>query len=151
MQTTVNKLLAFGVAGSFYDNSPRIVDSYIVSGGAICNAFTVSSADPAKATLGGSGVFAGIAVNTKEYAITGLTASMAFEDGANAQLCTEGRIVLQLPNAVTVGQAAFFNTTTGVIQPGTSGATVTGCTEIVGSKFVLVNALANEVSVLQLG
>lgn len=151
MQTTVNQKLAFGVPGSFYDNSPRRVDPYTVEEGAIALAYTVNASDPTKAVLGGDGVFAGIAVNTKEYIIDGLTASMAFREGDIAQCATMGRVVLKLGDAVSVGDACFYNETTGALKPGTSGATVDGYIEIPNSKFVIVNALANEYSVLQLG
>lgn len=151
MQTTVNTKLAFGVPGSFYDNSPRRVDPYTVEEGAIGLAYTVNSSDSSKADMGGTGVFAGIAVNTKEYVINGLTASMAFRAGDTAQLATMGRIVLKLADAVTIGQACFYNETTGELKPGTAGATISDYVEIPGSRFVLVNALANEQSVLQLG
>lgn len=151
MQTTVNQKLAFGVPGSFYDDSPRRVDPYTVEEGAIGLAYTVNSSDPSKADLGGTGVFAGIAVNTKEYIINGLTASMAFRSGDIAQCATMGRIVLKLADAVSIGDACFYNETTGALKPGTSGATISDYVEIPGSKFVLVNALANEQSVLQLG
>lgn len=150
MQTTVNQKLAFGVPGSFYDSTERRVDPYTVEEGAIALAYTVNSSDASKADLGGEGVFAGIAVNTKEYIIDGLTASMAFREGDIAQLATRGRIVLKLADAVTVGQACFYNKTTGALKPGTSGATIEGFVEIAGSQFVLFNALANENSVLQL-
>ncbi|MBP5789222.1 MAG: hypothetical protein J6W29_03205 [Neisseriaceae bacterium] len=151
MQTTVNQKLAFGVPGSFYDDSPRRVDPYTVEEGAIGLAYTVNSSDASKADLGGTGVFAGIAVNTKEYIIDGLTASMAFREGDIAQCATMGRIVLKLGDAVTIGQACFYNETTGALKPGTAGATISDYVEIPNSKFVLVNALANEYSVLQLG
>lgn len=150
MQTTVNQKLAFGVPGSFYDNTGRRVDPYTVEEGAIALAYTVNSSDPSKADLGGDGVFAGIAVNTKEYIINGVTASMTFREGDIAQLATRGRIVLKLSDAVTVGQACFYNETTGALKPGTAGATITDYVEIKGSQFILVNALANENSVLQL-
>lgn len=151
MQTTVNQKLAFGVPGSFYDDSPRRVDPYTVEEGAIGLAYTVNSSDASKADLGGTGVFAGIAVNTKEYIINGIGASMAFREGDIAQCATMGRIVLKLADAVTIGQACFYNETTGALKPGTAGATISDYVEIPNSKFVLVNALANEYSVLQLG
>lgn len=151
MQTTVNQKLAFGVPGSFYDDSPRRVDPYTVEDGAIGLAYTVNSSDASKADLGGTGVFAGIAVNTKEYIINGITASMAFRNGDIAQCATMGRVVLKLADAVTIGQACFYNETTGALKPGTAGATISDYVEIPNSKFVLVNALANEYSVLQLG
>lgn len=151
-QTTVNKKLAFGVPGDFYDaDSPRRVDPKTVSGGGIGLFYTVDTTDPSKAVLGGTGVLAGIAVNSKEYIVNGLSASTAFRDGDKAQICSMGRIVMQLETPVTVGMAAYYNTTTGVIEAAAPASTFEGWVEIPGSMFVEVNALANELSVLQLG
>lgn len=150
-QTQVNIKQAFGVVGDFYDDSPRRVDPYIVAGGSIGQYFTISTDDPKLATVGGAGIPGGIAVNSKEYALAGLSASLTFANGAIAQLCSMGRVVVAATTAVTIGQTAFYNTTTGAIAAGTAGAEMAGHKEIVGSKFVLVNALAGEVSVLQLG
>lgn len=150
LQKKVNEKLAFGVPGDLYDNSPRTIDPYTVAGGAICRYYTVDPADPSKAVLGGEGVGAGLAINSKEYAIYGLEPSMAFRSGVVAQLMTEGRVVMALDVAVNVGDAAFYNKTTGEITAGTAGETKDGFVEIKGSKFVLVNALAGELSVLEL-
>lgn len=154
-QTTVKQKLAVGVVGDFYDDSPRRVDPYTIassSAGSIGCAYTVDSTDPSKVNLGGSGVFAGIAVNSKEFVRNGLGASIAFKQYDEAELCTMGRIWLSIADDVTVGMAAYFNTTTGAIVAAASGETVEGCTEIAGSKFVLVDASATEpMVVLQLG
>ena len=150
LQTVVNEKLAFGVVGSFYDDSPRIVDPKIVEAGSIGCAFTLDASDPSKAVLGGSGVFGGIAVNSKEYTITGLGASLNFKSGDIAQLCSMGRIVIKAENAVSVGDAAFFNETTGEITAGTSGATIEGYTEIAGSMFVEVDSTQGGLAVLEL-
>lgn len=154
-QTSVNQKLAVGVNGDFYDNSPRRVDPYTIvssSAGSIGCAYTVDSSDPSKVNLGGSGVFAGIAVNSKEFVIQGLGASQAFKQYGEAELCTMGRIWLSIADTVAVGDAAFFNTTTGAIVAGTSGSSVEGCTEIAGSKFILVEGSSTEpMVVLQLG
>lgn len=150
LQSVVNEKLAFGVVGSFYDDSPRITDPKIVEAGTIGCAFTLDSSDPAKAVLGGSGLFAGIAVNSKEYTVTGLGASLNFKSGDIAQICSMGRIVIKAENAVSVGDAAFFNTTTGAIKAGTSGSSIDGYTEIAGSKFVLVDSTQGGLSVLEL-
>lgn len=154
-QTSVNQKLAVGVVGDFYDDSPRRVDPYTIassSAGAIGYAYTVDSTDPSKVNLGGSGVFAGIAVNSKERARAGLTASLAFKQYDEAELCTMGRIWLSIADDVTVGMAAYFNTTTGAIVAAASGETIDNCTEIAGSKFVLVDgSSAAPMVVLQLG
>lgn len=151
MQKTVNTQLAFGVVGDFYDNSPRIVDPKIVSGGAIGLYYTIDTTNPAEANLGGTGVLGGIAVNSKEYALSGLEPSLSFTDGQIAHIASRGRVIVKSTTAVTVGQAGFYNTTTGVIASGTSGSSMAGFAEIKNSVFVEVNALANEVAVLQLG
>lgn len=149
-QNIVNQKLAFGVEGDFYDDSPRIVDPFIVTSGRIGLYFTVQSADPTSAAPGGTGVMGGIAVNSKEYALLGTTASLEFRPGVAAQLASRGRVIVKATTAVTVGQAGFYNNTTGEIASADAGTALDGHTEIPNSKFVLVNALVGEVSVLQL-
>lgn len=154
-QTSVNQKLAVGVVGDFYDESPRRTDPYTIkssSAGSIGKAYTVDATDPSKVNLGGSGVFAGIAVNSKEFARSGLGASLDFAQYDEAELCTMGRVWLSIADTVTVGMAAYFNRTTGVITAAASGETIEGCTEIPGSKFILVGASSTEpMCVLQLG
>lgn len=154
-QTSVKQKLAVGVNGDFYDNSPRRVDPYTIvsqSAGAIGKAYTIDATDSSKVVLGGSGVFAGIAVNSKEFVRNGLGASQEFTQYDECELCTMGRIWLSIADTVAVGKAAFFNTTTGAIIAGTSGSSVEGYTEIAGSKFVLVDGTSTEpMVVLQLG
>lgn len=151
MQKTVNTKLAFGVVGDFYDDSPRIVDPKIVSAGAIGLYYTIDTTNPSQANLGGEGTLGGIAVNSNEYALVGLEPSLDFVEGQVAQIASRGRVIVKSTTAVTVGQAGFYNTTTGVIASGTSGSSMAGFKEIPNSVFVEVNALANEVAVLQLG
>lgn len=154
-QTSVNTKLAVGVVGDFYDESPRRVDPYTIkssSAGSIAKAYTIDATDPTKVVLGGEGVFAGIAVNSKEYAINGLSASLDFSQYDECQLCTMGRIWLSIADTVTVGMAAYFNKTTGVITAAASGETIDGSTEIPNSKFILVSAASDSpMCVLQLG
>lgn len=151
LQSVVNTKLAYGVPGSFYDDSPRRVAPYVVAAGSVGKAFTLDSTQADKAVVGGSNAFAGIAVNSKEYTITGTTASTDFKSGDIAQLCTMGHIVVTCDNAVAVGNACFFNTTTGVLHAAASGTSVTGYTEIAGSKFVFVaGASAGDPVVLEL-
>lgn len=154
-QTSVNQKLAVGVVGDFYDDSPRRVDPYTIksaTAGSIGKAYTIDASDPSKVNIGGTGVFAGIAVNSKEYVRNGLGASLDFAQYDECQLCTMGRIWLSIADTVTVGMAAYFNKTTGAITAAASGETIEGSTEIVGSKFVLVSAASDApMCVLQLG
>ena len=155
-QTSVNTKLAVGVVGDFYDESPRRTDPYTIASstaGAIGLAYTVDSTDPSKVNLGGEGVFAGIAVNSKEQALKGgLSASMSFKQYDEAEICSMGRIWLSIAGDVAVGNVAYFNKTTGAIIADASGETHEGYTEIAGSKFILVKgASAEPMVVLQLG
>lgn len=154
-QTSVNQKLAVGVVGEFYDDSPRRVDPYTIassSAGSIGCAYTVDSTDPSKVNLGGTGAFAGIAVNGKELAVNGLSASIAFKQYDEAEICSMGRIWLSIASDVSVGMAAYFDKTTGAISAAASGETIDNKTEIVGSKFILVKgASAEPMVVLQLG
>ena len=154
-QSSVKQKLAVGVVGDFYDDSPRRVDPYTIissTAGSIGCAYTCDTTDQTKVVLGGSGVFAGIAVNSKEFARSGLSASQAFSQYDECELCTMGRIWLSIADTVAVGDAAFYNTTTGAIVAAASGSSVSDCVEIAGSKFILVSASSSEpMCVLQLG
>lgn len=154
-QTSVNQKLAVGVVGDFYDESPRRVDPKTIvsaSAGSIGKAYTIDATDPSKVVLGGEGVFAGIAVNSKEYVRNGLGATLDFAQYDECQVCTMGRIWLSIADTVTVGMAAYFNKTTGAIIADASGETHDGYTEIAGSKFIEVSAASDSpMCVLQLG
>lgn len=151
MQTVVNTKLAYGVPGSFYDDSPRRVAPYVVAGGSVAKAFTLDGTQADKAVVGGSNAFAGIAVNSKEYIISGIAASTDFKSGDIAQLCTMGHVIVACDNEVAVGNACFFKVADGTLHAAASGATVDGYTEIAGSKFVFVaGATAGDPVVLEL-
>lgn len=157
-QTSVNQKLAVGVVGDFYDGgatTPRRTDPYTIvseSAGSIGKAYTIDNTDPSKVVLGGAGVFAGIAVNSKEFVRYGLAASMDFKQYDEAELCTMGRIWLSIDGDVTVGMAAYYDKTTGEISADVSGKTNEGKVEIKGSKFILVDgSSAAPMVVLQLG
>lgn len=159
-QTSVNQKLAVGVVGDFYDGgatTPRRVDPYTIisqSAGSIGKAYTIDSTDPSKVVLGGSGVFAGIAVNSKEFVRSGLAASMDFAQYDECELCTMGRIWLSIADDVTVGQVACYDPDTGIISAADAGAdhTEDGLVEIKGSKFILFDGSATApMVVLQLG
>ncbi|MGN0022646.1 MAG: hypothetical protein ACI352_01255 [Elusimicrobiaceae bacterium] len=107
----------------------------------IARAYTI--AEEGKVRMGGNGIFAGIAVSPKEYALRGgLTPSLALANGTAVSIADMGHIVVQVKDAVSIGQAAYYDQTTGEI--GTSGM------EIKGSKFVFFDAEAGGLAVLEL-
>ncbi len=75
LQRTVEFRTGFGIVGEFYDNSPTIVDPWlIVSPDAANNvfgrAFTVTNAtvdNTAQAGKSANGLFAGVLVSPKEH------------------------------------------------------------------------------------
>lgn len=154
LQSVVNEKLAFGVPGSFYDDSPRRVAPYAITGDTaayIARAFTLNSTDKTLVECGGSGDFAGIAVNSKEYPISGITASLGLAKGAIAQICDMGHIVVACDNAVAIGNVCYFKATTGELHAAATGQTIEGYTEIPGTKFVFVaGASAGDPVVLEI-
>lgn len=107
-----------------------------------------------EAKVGGSGVFLGIAVNPKEYArYNNFEATMEIPNGVGVQLCTFGHILVRVVGNVSIGQAGYFNTSTGEIKGATAGTDLSGSgfTEIKNSKFIIKSALATEIAVLELG
>lgn len=107
----------------------------------IARAYTI--AEEGKVRMGGAGVFAGIAVSPKEYALRGgLTPSLALANGTAVSIADMGHIVVLVKDAVSIGNPAYYDQTTGEI--GTSGV------EIKGSKFVFYNAEAGGLAVVEL-
>lgn len=107
----------------------------------IARAYTL--AEEGKVRMGGNGVFAGIAVSPKEYALRGgLTPSMALANGTAVSIADMGHIVVLVKDAVSIGNPAYYDQTTGKI--GTSGV------KIKGSKFVFYNAEAGGLAVVEL-
>lgn len=111
-----------------------------------------SNGTEGEAQVGGAGVFMGIAVNPKEYIrYNNFEATMEVPNGVAVQLCTFGHILVKVVDSVSVGQAAFFNTSTGEIKGGTAGTSIDSFTEIKNSKFIEKAAAAGEIAILQLG
>lgn len=117
----------------------------------IARAFTYTDTE-GKTVIGGSGVFAGIAVNPKEYATYhNFDASLVLPNGVSGQLCTFGHLNIRVSDDVSVGQAAFYNINDGSIKGGTSGSSIDGYVEIKNSKFVDFDATSGKIAHLELG
>lgn len=157
LQTSVNAKQSFAVAGSIYDNSPKRVTSYIVGSNGdapatVGYAFTYESATPSQAKVSGTGNFAGILVNAKEYAnYNNLNASMVVADGTNGELMTFGHVGVVSAQAFQAGYLAIYNTTTGAIGANADDQNVpAGYALIPNAKFILVNGGAGETGVIEL-
>lgn len=136
LQTVVNFTEAFGVVGEILLDGPSRVAPYnLVSGGVnpnrIGRAFTITnganpsptanSANAGQATVGGTGVFAGILGFPKEYASYGSTgnplgATLDLPENSIGNLLDMGYIVIPVLAACNVGDRAYFDNVTGIIE-----------------------------------
>jgi len=135
LQQSVAFQTCFGVPGDFYDNSPRRVDPWTInSPDPTQNVFgrVFTNLNPAlvnTARAGGTGLFAGYLVASKDYALTGvlgnaLAPSLVLPNFEIGQLCTMGNIVVQLASPAQIGDLVIYNTTTGVLGTIAPGAPV---------------------------
>lgn len=157
VQTVVNKKQAFGVEGSIYDQSPVRASAYIAGTGGVTigKVCTHSDSTPEVVSLGGSDVFAGVAINHLEYAnASGLSASMSVPAGTQVTCCTFGHVVVRSATAFSIGYDAIYDTETGAISAvadaSAEDAIPEGSALIPNAKFILVNGSAGELGVLEL-
>lgn len=158
MQTTVNAKQAFGLVGTFYDDSARRVAPYNLAATAagvaptIGRVFTADANDVNKAVMAGEGSILGVLVSPHEYTLNGLDTSLALTAGTVGEICSFGHIVVASTTAVSVGNVAAYNKTTGEIgaYANTAGVPSTHV-QIPNARFILVNAAIGEPAVLELG
>ena len=146
MQTAVIAKLANGVVGERYDDTPFIIDSYLLSGtGTIGYVTTVSS--EGVVAVGGTGAFAGIICNPKQYVTDGLGATNNVIAGTQVAVGKKGRYWLDLNGAAVIGDGVYFVDATGALGAGAAGV---GQTQIVGAEVVLYTVAANGLAVVEI-
>lgn len=155
-QSSVNVYQAPGMAGDFFDDSPRRVHSVITSGAIVGNAGTYVNAasDPMQVKGGGSAGFAGVFVNGKELVRSaGLSAGLTLKDNSIAPVCQMGRVWVTVNNDVQVGYVAAFDSSTGALYGYADSATATSGGKVVipNGTFEIVNATSGTLAVLELG
>jgi hypothetical protein len=133
-QSTVNIWSAAGVVGELaFDGPMRAAPYNLYSAGVpniVGNAFTVSSggnpepsgnsAIAGTAQVGGTGVFAGILINPKDYASYGTTGTngplaptMILPDYSIGQLAIQGEFWVNLPGPANIGDLVTYDPLTG--------------------------------------
>lgn len=134
-QSTVNFYTALGVPGDIILDGPNRSTPYnLYSSGTaqpVGNVFTVTNGGnpdtnlgspvAGTATVGGSGKFAGILVNSKEYALYGtslspLTATLNLPDNSIGTLCDMGFVCVNVDNQPSIGDLPTYNPATGAIS-----------------------------------
>lgn len=154
-QSSVNVYQTPGIAGDFFDDSPRRVTGMIASGGVVGKVATYVSenTDPMQVTAGGSGSFAGIFVNGKELLRnSGLSAGLAIRDNSIAPVCDFGHIWVQVANDVVVNNVAAYDSA-GAIYGYADSATATSGGKLVipNATFKFFNATSGTMAVVELG
>lgn len=143
LQTTVNIFNALGVPGDVAFSGPfRAQPANINSSGGtntIGFAFTWSSQpnpDPSgdapnagTVRVGGTGVFAGILINSKEYSTSGtssgsLNPTLNLPDYSVGDFGFMGEVYVEVPGAANIGDLVYYDNTTGAL--GSVAASVTG-------------------------
>lgn len=135
-QSTVSIPQGFGVPGEIFQTAPQLVLSYTLVSGAQPNivgatAYTITSQGVAQAGSGGTHGFAGILCSPKEYALYGtsiggpLAATLTLPNQTQAELLTEGMMIVTLPAAAAIGDYVLYNDTTGALATMAPGPTCT--------------------------
>lgn len=158
-QSTVNIFNALGIPGELAFNGPIRAGSYNLTSSGTPNvvgyAYTVlagANPDPSgaagnagNATVGGTGVFAGILMNPKEYALRGtslggpLAASLVLPDYEIGDLLLMGEVFVNLPGPASIGDLVSYDALTGALN---SFAPTTRFTATIATTTLTVSAVA---------
>jgi hypothetical protein len=146
LQTSVTIFNALGIPGDLAFDGPIRAKPYNLYSAGVANvighAFTVTAGgnpNPASAAgnagnakVGGTGVFAGILVNPKEYPLRGTTtggplaASLVLPDYSIGDLLSMGEIFVNLPGPAETGDLLTYDIVTGAIDSVTPNAVFVG-------------------------
>lgn len=123
-QKTVGLYRANGIVGELFNDSPRRAQPYILTSSPAVNyvgyAYTVSS--EGVATVGGTGLFAGLLVHPKHYTTYGtssgtLEPTMIVPDGFVGEMLTMGEVFFyNNATAFGAGDKICYNTTDGSLK-----------------------------------
>lgn len=155
-QQTVNVFNTLGFVGDLaFDGPIRSLAASMNSSGTpnlIGNAFTytsggnpepaANSSDGCIVQVGGTGVFAGILINSKEYALRGVTgnplgATLALPDNSDGDFLFMGEVFVNLPGPAAVGDLITYDSATGNLNSVPPAASFTAAIAAGGSAGVL--------------
>lgn len=143
-QKTVNKKLAFGIEGEFYDSSVSVAATYKTASQVTFGNPVWFTADGSVTGTYASGLtFAGIAVLPKEHTAATLAPTMTIPAGTTVGVASKGHIIIKAGGAIAVGDSLTFTAAGGWAVAG-NGATVFGKAVIVAA------AAANDLAVIEL-
>lgn len=174
LQSTVISNIGFGVVGEIYLDGPTRaqpakLDSSDPANNVVGRAFTVAgqgtasfetSADPKPITVaaGGTGVFAGILANPKNYVLYGtvaggtLASSLTLPDQTIVELVQQtAGIIVSVSTAYSVGDWVWYNTTTGALETTAPGASApVGTARVPNGRIVRFESAAAGLAVIEI-
>lgn len=134
-QSSVSLLQGFGAPGELFQDAPWIVLSYTLVSGVQPNivgatAYTITSQGVAQAGSGGTLGFAGILGIPKSYSLFGtggvpLAATLTLPNQTQAEIVSEGMMIVTLPAAANIGDYVIYNNASGALATMAPGDTLT--------------------------
>lgn len=153
-QSSIQIRQGFGVPGEVFQDVPWTVLSYTLNSSGTPNivgatAYTITGDGPdgypqAQAGSGGTAGFAGILAIPKDYALTGvdgdsLSPTLEIPDEAQAEIVSQGMMVIQISGAASVGDHVIYDNTTGALSAIAPG-------DIIPSGYSSANAIISQFS-----
>lgn len=133
-QSTVFIHQGFGVPGELFQDAPYVIRSWTLNSSGTPNiigatAYTITSEGFVQAGSGGSFGFAGILAFPKSQALFGvnnapLDPTLQLPDFTQAELVTEGVMIVTLPAAANIGDYVIYDNTTGALATMPPGPTL---------------------------
>lgn len=158
VQTSVRQFLAGGVAGDIVVSGPvraqaGILATETAANNVIGRALTHVANSDTNLVVGGTGAFAGILANSKQYALVGngLAPSMVLPNGIIVEGVTMcSGIMVSLANTGAIGDGIEFSQSDGSLKANSTGTASSGYTLIPGAKIVRFNATAAGLAIIEL-
>lgn len=135
-QTSIRTDQATGVVGDIAFAGPTraipgILNTATASNNVVGRAFTHVSGSDTQVAAGGTGAFAGILFNSKEYTTAGpstgaLDATLALPNNTHVELLQMGYVFVTLSNAASIGDDVHFVQSTGALLGATAGSSPAG-------------------------
>ena len=136
--STVVSDIRSGVVGEISFDAPytgvsAVANTTDAANNVFGRAFTYADESIETIQAGGTGLFAGILVNPKAFAVTSIDGNVdSVPNGTPVEVMREGEcyVILTAGTGVTIGDGVFFVNATGSLGAGTAGA---GQTQIAGA------------------
>ncbi len=149
VQTTYPIYRRKGLEGQLYDQSSADIVSKVIEtvAGVSFGRVVSRGTDPSRqADLGGT-AFLGIALRDLAKEGAANTGAIQWNFSEVAAVLREGYVWVAVPSGCTAGDAAKYNTSTGIIDSGAAGAGEAG----IGAASFETTASAGELAVLRIG